>query len=224
MEAFSIKRRGSLSTKRSSVTLDDSLYGYRDITAYASALVVSLFPKRLSLPGRRPGPPPLPQFYAYALYRTDLPTFTVLFACHLLRRLARYWRTDEKIPAPADFHHRLLLTATIMSCNYLHDEAYSLKSWSIASQGMLTLRELRDMQLSMFANLDWKLRDEGEELEEILDVEEGRWKRMLEREERERLAAKQKKSTSWNLKRMSWDWAKRKSKDEQENVDPVGTR
>jgi hypothetical protein len=50
-----------------------------------------------------------------------------------------------------------MLTALILSTKYQHDDTYSNKSWSIASRGLFSLREVNSMEMEMLESLDFKI-------------------------------------------------------------------
>ncbi|KAH8930450.1 hypothetical protein BT69DRAFT_1327916, partial [Atractiella rhizophila] len=74
---------------------------------------------------------------------------------------------DPFLPPPALFYHRLLLASLSLACGYNMDDSYSNASWALASRGLFTTLEVNDMIVSMLASLDWRLRDDGEDLGDI---------------------------------------------------------
>ena len=93
------------------------------------------------------------QFIAYALHRTKLHPSIVYarLGLVLLRLKARF------PSAKGSSGHRLSTSAYMIASKVICDDTYSNKSWTIAAQGLFTLREINQMEHEMCSYLDWEL-------------------------------------------------------------------
>jgi len=161
-------------------------YGRRGISLLAERTVVGLFERTgLSVLANEErshpasasvltttSPPSIAEFVAYVLYRTALPNIIIFHAFHLLGRLSREFEPDPLLSSSPLFYHGLVFTSLVLATKYLMDDAYDNNSWSIASMGLFTLRDVNAMERSVFAALDMRLRVGGEDLGAILRKKE----------------------------------------------------
>lgn len=104
----------------------------------------------------------LPQFVAYALYRTKLPSSVTFASLVLLQRLKARFPT-----ARGSSGHRLFLSAFMIASKIICDDTYSNKSWSVVGQGIFQLREINQMEREMCTYLDWELNVDPKTLKEF---------------------------------------------------------
>ncbi|KAH8927003.1 hypothetical protein BT69DRAFT_1294418 [Atractiella rhizophila] len=197
----------SVQTKKNQTM--DKYHGRRDISEYAAKTVASLFPLNTppSSPTASKEAPTLAEWYSYLLYRTALPERTVFLALRLVSRLSHLFTIDEDFPTPPQLHYQLLYSATILATNWEMDDCYSNSSWSIASNNLFSLKETNELQFAMLENLDFRIREDGEETEIQLQAMERSFKLWVEEREtmeQERARALARK-LGWNALEKSED-------------------
>ncbi|KAH8919917.1 hypothetical protein BT69DRAFT_1284444 [Atractiella rhizophila] len=186
-------------------------YGRKDIALFCKENVTRYFARTLettctastSKIDTRPPPPEIGEWIAYVLYRTALPLTTCYHALHLLHRLSQSFDSDPRSPSPPLFHHRLVFSAFVLACKYAMDDAYSNKSWAVASRDVFNVREISEMELSMLKSLDWVLREEGEDLDEVLQHWELNFEAWCIQREEEREREREREREEWKRKAMN---------------------
>lgn len=103
--------------------------------------------------------PRLAHFIAYALYRTRLPVVVSYHALILLKRLKKRYPA-----ARGSSGHRLFIAAYMLASKMICDDSYNNKSWTIVCQGLLSLREVNQMERELIGYLALDINATGEEL------------------------------------------------------------
>jgi len=164
----------------------DKYHGRRDICILVESMTNHIFPVPTSVASssKSPAPPKMSGWLAYIFYRTALPNQTIFHAIHLLRRIAATLDFDPSISRSPLVQHRLVFTALVLATKYWMDDSYSNKSFSVASRGLFTLKEVNEMEFELLEGLNWKIGEEG--LVEILEgyeIEFSRWSQKLNEQE-----------------------------------------
>ncbi|KAH8915905.1 hypothetical protein BT69DRAFT_833573 [Atractiella rhizophila] len=162
----------------------DKYFGRKDICLFAEKSVTCLFP--LEGQSSKATDPSVAEWYAYLLYRTAIPNSYVFLALHLLRRISLAYVLDPSSPTPPNFYHSLLLSATILSSKYMMDDCFSNGSFHIASKRMFSVKEINNMEMSLLASLNWRIREEDEDLGLVLGTYEQEWAEKLAAEKMEK--------------------------------------
>ncbi|KAH8920532.1 hypothetical protein BT69DRAFT_1283906 [Atractiella rhizophila] len=151
-----------------------------ELCIFAEQAVLALFPiePECQVPTSQPR---LSVWLSYVLLRTELPDAHLFYALHLLRRLSiSYAPASSSIgDYPPLFHHQLLLASLVLSGAYACDTAFTLASWKKASMEIWSVGEIEELQFEMFRVLEFKLREEGEDLDAVVRGYEMEWKATL---------------------------------------------
>ncbi|KAF7791965.1 hypothetical protein EIP86_002992 [Pleurotus ostreatoroseus] len=132
----------------------DPYYNLKDLAEICAHFVTHVFscPEVLPASSRDSLCPPLSEFIAYALHRTQLHhtvTFTALF---LLLKLRLKFPDKDYLSGP-----RLFLCALMVASKVINDDTYSNRSWTTAGQHFFPLRDLNSMERALCLYLEWEL-------------------------------------------------------------------
>jgi len=193
----------------------DKFYGRRELALLCAQTAFELFPvppsyeessdyASSSSASLDADVPPVAEWVAYFLYRTALPNTTAFYAIHLLRRVSVSFSADESsgIPEPHLLHHRLLLAAFILATKCLMDDCYSNKSFAIASRNLFSVSEIDRMELGMLGALGWRLRDDDEDVVEIVGAMEADWEVRMDELHRLEMIEKAQRQEEKRLRRI----------------------
>ena len=145
----------------------DRFYGHRVYSESAERYIMSLFAcphdsvaaTHEAAQETSKDTPRLAHFIAYALYRTRLPVVVSYHALILLKRL------KERYPAArGSSGHRLFIAAYMLASKMVCDDSYNNKSWTIVCQGLLSLREVNQMERELLGYLALNINATSEEL------------------------------------------------------------
>ncbi|KAJ7860968.1 hypothetical protein B0H14DRAFT_2241135, partial [Mycena olivaceomarginata] len=128
------------------------LYGYEYIAQLSARFITVNTP--LCLHTLSPAIYPLAREapVLYCLHRTKLHQAVTYAALVLLQRL------KARLPAArGSSGHRLFICAFMIASKVICDDTYSNKAWSIAAQGMFTLRQIDQMEREICNYLDREL-------------------------------------------------------------------
>ncbi|WFD34945.1 ABC-type xenobiotic transporter [Malassezia cuniculi] len=148
----------------------DRFYGHQVFSEAAERYIMNLFScSQDSVAATQEGAqktskdtPRLAHFIAYALYRTRLPVVVSYHALILLKRL------KNRYPAArGSSGHRLFIAAYMLASKMVCDDSYNNKSWTIVCHGLLTLREVNQMERELLGYLALHINATPEELTEF---------------------------------------------------------
>ncbi|KAH7093966.1 hypothetical protein BKA62DRAFT_676362 [Auriculariales sp. MPI-PUGE-AT-0066] len=136
----------------------DPFYGHEDDAKMCAAYLVDFFgctgPTSAAISSNQakiPPPPPLANFIAYILHRTE--------PCVMTTALLFLDRLKSQYPnARGSCGHRLFLTAYMIASKVLYDDTYDNISWSILGQGMFALHQVNQMERELCLHLNWDFR------------------------------------------------------------------
>lgn len=145
----------------------DRFYGHRVYSECAERYIMSLFAcphdsvaaTQEAAQNTSKDVPRLAYFIAYALYRTRLPVVVSYHALIILKRL------KERYPAArGSSGHRLFIAAYMLASKMVCDDSYNNKSWTIVCQGLLSLREVNQMERELLGYLALNINATAEQL------------------------------------------------------------
>ncbi|KAH7084057.1 hypothetical protein BKA62DRAFT_678482 [Auriculariales sp. MPI-PUGE-AT-0066] len=147
----------------------DPFYGHEDASRMAAAYVVHLFGRNAraaTATPSEPAEPPAPhfaKFIAFILHGTR-PVVLTTALLFLLRLKARYPNSHLQY---RQSRHRLFFAAYVIASNEIYDDADCISTWHPLGQGLFGGEEIRMMVREMCQYLNWDLRRDADELDEL---------------------------------------------------------
>ena len=129
------------------LSLSAPYYGFEPIARLCDRFIRSLF----CLPHSH-GQQSLPQFIAYALYRSQVHASVTYSSLILLRRLQKYYPQANGM-----WGEQLFITTLIIAAKILNDRTYNNTAWVTVSRNQFTHEAINEMERKMCDYLNFKL-------------------------------------------------------------------